>query len=241
MADLHANRPALEACLGHARAAGVDQFLFLGDYVGYGADPAWTVDAVKELVVKGAFAVLGNHDLAVSDLKETMTADAEVAMSWTRGQLDREARSFLASLPMRLEADTRLYVHGNAHSFRPWQYVTDADSAKRSLDGCRAQTVFCGHTHVPALYGITATGQIVSFNPVPGIPVPLPKHRRWLAVLGSVGQPRDGNSAACYAVMDTARAEVTYQRVPYDVGAAAEAIRRAGLPASLAARLMRGA
>jgi len=240
LADIHANRPALEVCLGHARASGADQFIFLGDYVGYGADPVWAVDTVMEMVAKGAFAILGNHDLAVSDLKESMTAEAEIAMSWTRGQLDRDARSFLASLPLRLEADSRLYVHGNAHSFRPWQYVTDTDSARRSLEGCRAQTVFCGHVHVPALYGITATDQVVSFKPVPGVPVPLPRHRRWLAVLGAVGQPRDGDPAAAYAIMDTSRSEITFLRVPYDAAAAAASIREAGLPEALAVRLLKG-
>jgi diadenosine tetraphosphatase ApaH/serine/threonine PP2A family protein phosphatase len=176
----------------------------------------------------------------VSNPKETMTADAEIAMSWTRGQLDRDARAFLASLPMRLEAESRLYVHANAHSFRPWQYVTDTDSARRSLEGCRAQTVFCGHVHVPGLYGITATGQMVSFKPVPGVPVPLPRHRRWLAVLGAVGQPRDGDPAAAYSIMDTGRSELTFLRVPYDASASAARIREAGLPESLASRLLKG-
>jgi diadenosine tetraphosphatase ApaH/serine/threonine PP2A family protein phosphatase len=240
LADIHANRPALEACLGHARASQADQFIFLGDYVGYGADPVWAVDTVMEMVARGAFAILGNHDLAVSEKRETMTADAEVAMSWTRGQLGSEARSFLASLPLRLEADSRLYVHANAHSFRPWQYVTDTDSAKRSLEGCRAQMVCCGHVHMPALYVITATGQVVAFRPVPGVPIPLPRHRRWLAVLGAVGQPRDGDPAAAYAILDTARPEITFLRVPYDTAAAAARIQSAGLPETLATRLLKG-
>lgn len=240
LADIHANRPALEACLSHARAAGADQFVFLGDYVGYGADPVWAVDTVMELVARGGFAILGNHDLAVSDTKDDMTSEAAIAMAWTRGQLDRDARSFLASLPMSLEAESRRYVHANAHSFRPWQYVTDADSAKRSLEGCRSQMVFCGHVHIAGLYGITATGQVVAFRPVPGVPVPLPRHRRWLAVLGSVGQPRDGDPAAGYGILDTVRSEVTFLRVPYDAAAAAAKIRGAGLPDALATRLLKG-
>ena len=161
-------------------------------------------------------------------------------MSWTRGQLGQEARAFLASLPMRLEAESRLYVHANAHSFRPWEYVTDGATAKRSLEGCRAQTVFCGHVHIPALHGITATGQVVSFKPVAGVPVPLPRHRRWLAVMGSVGQPRDGDPSAACAIMDTGRSEITFLRVPYDAAAAAARIRQAGLPEALAARLLKG-
>jgi diadenosine tetraphosphatase ApaH/serine/threonine PP2A family protein phosphatase len=240
LADIHANRPALEACLNHARTLQADRYIFLGDYVGYGADPVWAVDTIMEMVEKGAFAILGNHDLAVSDTKEALSTDADIAMSWTRVQLGQEARAFLASLPMRLEAESRLYVHANAHSFRPWEYVTDGDSAKRSLDGCRAQTVFCGHVHAPGLYGITATGQVVSFKPVAGVPVPLPRHRRWLAVVGSVGQPRDGDPSAAYAIMDRSRSEITFVRVPYDASAAAARIRRAGLPEGLASRLLKG-
>ena len=240
MADIHANRHAFQACLDHAKARAVDQFVFLGDYVGYGADPGWCVEQVMAQVDKGAFALLGNHDLAVSDKKESMTADAEVAMSWTRGQLGPEARAFLASLPLQLEADARLYVHGTPHSFRPWQYITDLDSARRAMDGCRAQSVFCGHVHVPSLYGITATGQFISFQPVPGVPIPLPRHRRWLSVLGSIGQPRDGTPAAAYAMLDTAKTEITFLRVPYDVEGAVRAIRKAGLPESLAVRLLKG-
>lgn len=240
MADLHANREAFEACLRDARAKRSEKLFLLGDYVGYGADPAWVVDKVMELNADGAGALLGNHDHAVSDLRETMTADAEVAMSWTRGQLGIEARAFLAGLPRQIEDGTRLYVHANVPSERGWPYIHDLEAAGSALGSTEAQTVFCGHVHVPALYGITATGRIVSFRPVPGVAVPLPRHRRWLAVLGSVGQPRDGNPAACYSILDTDLSEITYHRVPYDVEAATSKILKAGLPESLAERLRKG-
>ncbi len=240
MADLHANRRALEACLDHARAQAVDRLVFLGDYVGYGPEPSETLARVMAEAAKGAIAVAGNHDQAVGQERETMTSDAEFAMAWTRGQLGAEAREFLASLPMRFEDDTRLYVHASPQTYPEWIYVNDGPAAKRALEASRAQTVFCGHTHVAALHGITATGQLVSFQPVPSVPIPLPRHRRWLTVVGAVGQARDGDPAAAYAVLDTGRAELTHFRVPYDVEAAAVAILRAGLPASLAARLRKG-
>jgi diadenosine tetraphosphatase ApaH/serine/threonine PP2A family protein phosphatase len=240
MADIHANREAFEACLRDVRARDTDRLAFLGDYVGYGADPAWVVDTVMELVTGGAIAVMGNHDHAVSDLREDLTADAEVAMSWTRGQLGPEARGFLARLPMRFEDDMRLYVHANVQTNRRWHYVDGPEAAGRALGASSAQTVFCGHVHVPALYGITATGKIVSFRPVSGVAVPLLRHRRWLAVLGAVGQSRDGNPAASYALLDTGKDEITYLRVPYDVKAAAAKIREAGLPDTLAERLGKG-
>ena len=240
LTDLHANRRALEACLAHARAAGADRCVFLGDYVGYGPEPQEVVERVMEEVSRGAIAVAGNHDQAVSELSETMTTDAEIAMAWTRGQLGPASREFLGSLPMRFEDGPRLYVHASPQTYPPWIYVNDAPAAKRALEASRAQTVFCGHTHLRALYGITATGQLVSFLPVPAVPVPLPRHRRWLSVIGAVGQSRDGDPAAAYAILDTDRSEITHHRVPYDVDAEALAILQAGLPPSLAERLLKG-
>jgi diadenosine tetraphosphatase ApaH/serine/threonine PP2A family protein phosphatase len=192
------------------------------------------------MTAAGAVAVLGNHDQAVSDLKEEFSRDAEIAIQWTRRQLGAEAREFLATLPMRREDDTRLYVHASPQTYPAWLYVDDAHAAGQALRASRAQVVFCGHVHIPALYGITATGQLVSFRPVAGTAVPLPRHRRWLAVVGSVGQPRDGDPAAAYAILDTNREEITFVRVPYDVEGAAASIRAAGLPERLAARLGQG-
>jgi diadenosine tetraphosphatase ApaH/serine/threonine PP2A family protein phosphatase len=237
MSDIHANREAFEACLRDVRERGADRLVFLGDYVGYGADPSWVVDKVMELVTGGAIAVMGNHDHAVSYPGEELNNDADIAMSWTRGQLGSESRKFLSDLPMRFEDDMRLYVHANTQTGRRWHYVDSPEAAGRALESCSAQTVFCGHLHVPTLYGITATGKIVSFRPVSGVTVPLPRHRRWLAVLGAVGQPRDKDPAASYTLLDTDRSEVTYMRVPYDVEAAAAKIRAAGLPDRLAERL----
>jgi diadenosine tetraphosphatase ApaH/serine/threonine PP2A family protein phosphatase len=240
LADIHANLRALEACLEHAQAQGAQRLAFLGDYVGYGPEPQEVVERVMAESDKGAMAVAGNHDLAVAEFRESMNADAETAMAWTRGQLGTEAREFLSSLPLRFEDDTRLYVHASPQTYPAWIYVNDGPAAKRALEASRAQTVFCGHTHHPALHGITATGQLVSFQPVPGVPVPLSRHRRWLTVLGSVGQPRDGNPAAAYAILEVQTSQLTHFRVPYDVEATAKAILDAGLPPELATRLRKG-
>lgn len=240
LADIHANRRALDACLDHAREWGADRLVFLGDYVGYGPEPVETLERIMAEADRGALAVAGNHDRAVLQEGETMTSDAELALAWTRKQLGPGARDFLASLPLRFEDGPRLYVHASPQTYPAWIYVSDGPAARRALEASRAQTVFCGHTHLPALHGITATGQLVSFTPVPSVPVPLPRHRRWLTVVGAVGQSRDGDPTAAYALLDTDRAEITHFRVPYDVEAAAEALHRAGLPPSLAERLRRG-
>ena len=134
----------------------------------------------------------------------------------------------------------RLYVHSSPQTTPAWSYVNDEVSAKRALEATQAKKVFCGHTHIPALYGITATGQLISFKPVPAVPIPIPLRRRWLNVVGAVGQSRDGDPAASYTLLDTDRSEIVHLRVPYDVEAAASAILQAGLPPALAARLLKG-
>jgi diadenosine tetraphosphatase ApaH/serine/threonine PP2A family protein phosphatase len=104
----------------------------------------------------------------------------------------------------------------------------------------RAHATFCGHTHIPALFHMSMTGKFASFDPVDRVDIPLTRQRRWLAVIGSVGQPRDRDPAACYAVLDDERNVLTYVRVAYDIETAAQKIRAAGLPAALSERLYEG-
>ncbi len=239
-ADIHGNREALEACLDHAARSGAERLVFLGDLVGYGADPQWVVETVMRLVGRGALALLGNHDAAVRRGGAGMNGAAATAIAWTKTRLSREAADFLAGLPLEIEEEGRLYVHADASNPARWHYVTDTESARRSLEATRAQITVCGHVHVPCLYGITATDKVTRFRPVPGVMIPLTRPRQWLAVLGAVGQPRDGDPAACYGLLDTDAACFAWMRVPYDVPTAAGKIRAAGLPESLAARLAEG-
>jgi diadenosine tetraphosphatase ApaH/serine/threonine PP2A family protein phosphatase len=239
-ADIHANRQAFVACLEAARARGAERFILLGDYVGYGADPEWTIDTVVGLLEEGALAVRGNHDSAIGTPSETMNAEAQAAIEWTRGRLSAPERKFLAELPLTREEDDRLYVHSEASQPAKWHYVRSTAEAGRSLIATDAHITFCGHIHRPALYSMSVTGKMTSFVPVSSVGVQLLSGRRWLAVLGSVGQPRDGDPAAAFAILDTASCELTYCRVPYDVDAAAKRIRENGLPTLLADRLFVG-
>jgi diadenosine tetraphosphatase ApaH/serine/threonine PP2A family protein phosphatase len=239
-ADIHANRQAFSACLDFARAHSAERIICLGDYVGYGADPEWTVEAVMGLVEKGALAVRGNHDNAIGALAETMNAEAQAAIEWTRGRLSAPQRRFLAELPMALEEEDRLYVHSEASSPARWRYVESTADAGRSLLATAAHVTFCGHIHRPVLYSMSVTGKMTSFVPTSGITMQLLQGRRWLTIVGSVGQPRDGDPAASFAMFDTTSREITYCRVPYDVDAAAKRIRENGLPLWLADRLSVG-
>src|SRR5882724_2076340 len=239
-ADIHANRQAFSACLEAARAQGAERMICLGDYVGYGADPEWTVETVMGLVDGGAIAVCGNHDHAIGTVSETMNAEAQAAIEWTRGRLSAPQRRFLAELPLTLQEEDRLYVHSEGSSPARWRYVQSTADAGRSLLATAAHVTFCGHIHRPALYSISSTGKMTSFVPTSGIALQLLQGRRWLAVVGSVGQPRDGDPAASFAMLDTTSREITYCRVPYDVETAADRIRANGLPHWLADRLLVG-
>jgi diadenosine tetraphosphatase ApaH/serine/threonine PP2A family protein phosphatase len=238
--DIHGNREALEACLAHAATLAIGRTVFLGDYVGYGADPGFAVDTVAAHVEQGAIAIAGNHDAAACGVNERMNDVATLAIEWTARQLSAMQRDFLAGLPLTAEDGDRLYVHGSAASPARFDYVTDERTAGASLQATRAEITFCGHTHVPALFHLSVTGKIARFDPPSGVAIPLSPHRRWLAVIGAVGQPRDRNPAACYGLYDDAARTLTYVRVPYDIDAAAAKIRAAGLPPVLATRLASG-
>ncbi len=238
--DIHANREAFEACLEDSARRGAERIVLLGDLVGYGADPAWVVWRAMELASQGAIVIKGNHDEAAVTNRGGMNPDAAAAVEWTRHALDAEAKAFLKALPLEVEEEDRLFVHADPADPAKWNYILDAEDARRGLDGTHARVVLCGHVHVPALYGLTAAAKLVSFRPVAEVPIPLLRPRRWLAVLGAVGQPRDGDPAAAYSMLDEAANEITLLRVPYDAVTTAEKVRAAGLPPSLATRLLRG-
>jgi diadenosine tetraphosphatase ApaH/serine/threonine PP2A family protein phosphatase len=214
LTDLHANREALTACLAHAAQQKADQYAFTGDFVGYGADPAWVVDTVMDYVLQGAAAVQGNHDYsAVHATRPQMHAEARQVIEWTRGQLNAAHLAFLAGLPL---------------------------TAERSLRATHSRMVFCGHVHTPALYRRADDGRMGGHTPVPGTRIAIKPQHQYLVIPGAVGQPRDGNCAACYAIYDDVARELTYFRVPYDHGAAARRVIAAGLPIVFAMRLIEG-
>lgn len=242
-ADVHSNLEALQACLEHARLGGAEEYAFLGDLVGYGADPEAVLEIVEGHARGGAVVVRGNHDEAAVDERkaEGMNAAADAAAAWTRRRLSARQRDFLAGLPFTVRRDEVLFVHGSAASPDQFAYVTDPRAAGISLQAAGgASYVFCGHVHEPVLYYLGAASRPLPFRPVPGVAIPVPRHRRWLAIVGSVGQPRDGNTAAAYAMADLERRTLTFHRVPYDWSGAAGKILAAGLPERLAVRLRKG-
>lgn len=244
LSDIHANIQAFDACLADAQARGAEQYAILGDLVGYGADPAAVVERVQALAANGALLVKGNHDeLAVSPPAQVVTI-GDITASWTHAQLSASQRQFLDQLPLTLQHESILLVHASVDGPELWRYVYDERAASASLDAATALSdiryVFGGHVHLQTLYYRGAGAQLMKFLPTPGVAVPVPKHRRWLATIGSVGQPRDRNPQAMYAMFDTDKLQLTFHRVSYDHHGAAVAIRQAALPAMFADRLELG-
>jgi diadenosine tetraphosphatase ApaH/serine/threonine PP2A family protein phosphatase len=239
LTDIHGNREALEACLASVREKNADRHVFLGDFVGYGADPGFVIDTVMPLMEQGAIGLLGNHDSAAVGNPESMNDDAARAIAWTRAQLNDRQLDFLAGLPFTAQDGDVLYVHASADAPIHWDYMLDADAALRSFKATSARVTICGHVHVPILFQLSKARGLAAFEPPSGEALPM-NEGRWIAVIGAVGQPRDGNPHACYALYDDEADTLTYVRVPYDVDAAAKKIKAAGLPRRLAARLAFG-
>ena len=240
LTDIHANREALEAVLADAALRGIDRHVFLGDIVGYGPDPGWCLDKVQQMVAAGAICVRGNHDRAIGVADGTLNSNARRVIDWTVDRLSAPQKLFLGELPLTHQEEDILFVHASANDPQDWIYVTSENKAMPSFRVSGARLIFCGHVHRPQLYSCDLTGRVQGHELRFGQPVPLIRSRRWLGVVGSVGQPRDGSSLAGYALLDKARNEVTFRRVGYDSATTARKVRAAGLPEALAARLIKG-
>lgn len=240
LSDIHANLEALEACLAHARSRGAEAYALLGDFVGYGADAVAVVERVMQLASEGAIVLKGNHDAAIAKRESYFNHDAHASLDWAASTLSDEQKRFLAELPLVASAPPVFFVHASAEAPTKWIYVDSPAAAARCAEAADAELTFVGHVHDQKLYFSTTTGRMAAFTPVPGTSVPVSGARRWLGVVGSVGQPRDRNPAAAYALFDDQAREIAFHRVPYDHHAAAQKIRAAGLPGSLAHRVELG-
>lgn len=240
LSDVHSNIEALRACLAHASDNGADRYVFLGDFVGYGASPDEVVSDIARRAGEGAIAVKGNHDEAIEKRAGYMNESTKQSIEWTRKVLSAESRAFLSSLPLVRSEGSMCFVHASAAAPARWDYVDTPDAARRSADAGQSTYTFSGHVHEQVLYFEGARGKWSAFQPTPGSPVPVHRHHRWLALVGSVGQPRDGRPSAAYTLFDSERERITFQRVPYDHLAAARKIRAAGLPETHAYRVEKG-
>ena len=210
----------------------VDRILVLGDIVGYGPDPNAVITRLRAVRAR---AVMGNHEAAVLDpsLLDWFNPHAAAAARWTRAVLTPDSRRYLASLPTYGRLGPHRYVHGSPRKPYIWEYILDHLQALEILLQFGPRLCFFGHTHLPRIF--TGDGEEV---PERGEWISLPPAA--LVNPGSVGQPRDGNPEAAFAVVDLTTPAVRFFRVPYDVPTTQAKIREAGLPEVEAARLAFG-
>jgi diadenosine tetraphosphatase ApaH/serine/threonine PP2A family protein phosphatase len=238
--DIHANRAAFEAVLADLALRGIDRIAILGDIVGYGPDPEWCTDRVMELAAGGNPVIQGNHDAAIGAPQGDLNPVAQSVIDWTRSRLSEAQRSFLATLPLIAEADGVCFAHASPSDPGGWVYLTSNARAAGAFRATDARLILVGHLHRPALMSCDRRSFVTDHPFRIGQPVPLLASRRWLAVIGAVGQPRDGSPLAAYAIHDAAAATLTLRRCAYDVAATVARLRAEGLPEPLAARLQSG-
>lgn len=237
LSDVHGNLHALEAVLKHANEKGYDYVLFLGDAIGYGAFPNECVELLMEISSK---PLRGNHDSVIvhPSLAESMNPYAKEAIIWSIEQLSNKNRDFLANLPVKVKLNKDiLLVHSTPNQPEEWYYIFSKEDAEGEFSGFDEWICAFGHTHIPVVFSMSTHGSEVS---VTSHGTDLSTENRYMLNPGSVGQPRDGNPLASYAILDMNRKTFKVYRVEYPIEKSQRAILDAGLPEILANRLLVG-
>ena len=245
LSDIHANLEAFETCL--SAAPKYDIVWNLGDLVGYGANPNEVVDLARQL---GKFFVRGNHDKACSGVSslEGFNPIAAAAATWTMHKLTPDNLEWLRALPRGpvkpKDVDNALCVHGSP--LDEDEYLIQLRDAMQPLADSQVPFIFFGHTHIQGGFAtdkkewVTIRPTYQSDHASEHLEMQLLPQAHYLINPGSVGQPRDGDPRAAFAVLDSEKSTVTFYRVPYNIKAAQQKIHAADLPARLAHRLAEG-
>ena len=237
ISDLHANLEATRAVLTRLDDFAPDLVVCLGDVTGYNAEPNEVVDIIRER----QFPILmGNHDAVACGLEEPwfFNAKAQTAIRWHAECLREDNKVWIRNLPEQIPVgDLCLCVHGSPGNRD--DYILDWLDAMRQLeylDGTRTRICFFGHSHRAGIFGEKGGGAPTEIKS----PYALSAHNRYFINPGSVGQPRDGDPRAAFGLLDTDTMIFTFQRVEYDIAAAARKVIECGLPEELAQRLEKG-
>jgi len=235
LSDIHGNLEALQAVLADA-ASRTDALLCLGDLVGYGADPVACVEIVAE---RAQTITCGNHEHAVAGLLDLdwFNPQARAAAEWTRERLDGDHLTYLASLPLVALLGDATLVHASPDRPDEWEYLLTAQDGFDAFGAFATRLCFVGHSHLAGAWSLGSSGPEHRAGPVD---LELERGRRYLINVGSVGQPRDRDPRAAYAIWDAERGTVAVRRVVYDIATAREKILAGGLPRFLADRLAWG-
>lgn len=235
LSDIHGNLEALEAVLAEIDRIGVDLVYSLGDIVGYGPSPAACLEIVRR---RAAVSLMGNHDAAVAGLisLEDFNEFARAAVVWTAARLDGGQIAYLGALPYTHRAPDLLLVHASPVEPERWHYIHGLADVDEHFAMFSERLCFVGHSHRPAVYSIAGEHGVARC----GTCETLQPGRRLLVNAGSVGQPRDSNPRASYALYDAASGRLEVRRVDYPVERTQERMRAAGIPAFLVDRLGAG-
>lgn len=237
ISDVHSNIEALQAVLTELDSMSVDQLICLGDIVGYGPNPN---ECCSMLLERGCVSIAGNHDEAAATESgvDYFSPLAREALEWNRAALTREHLAFLAELPRERHFDGFNIVHG-APVYH-FDYILDVIDAQAAFSRTDAALTFVGHSHIAEVYYQDAASRTYQQRLLHGGRVDLTPEYRYIVNPGSVGQPRDRNPQAAFAVIDAAEGYVDVRRVTYDVRSVQERIEHARLPSQLGERLLIG-
>ncbi len=236
ISDIHSNLEALEAVLADIETRKVDKIVCLGDVVGYGPDPI----ACLELVESHCdIKLMGNHEFGVLGLLplDTLNQYARHSMDWTTQKMTDREISIIAEYDIEAECEDCYLVHASPYEPDRWHYILSGQDAEAGFEKTQHKLAFFGHTHLPMIFSRGTDGRVRSqaghdFDP--------DEDSRYLVNVGSVGQPRDNDPRACYAIYDSVETAVTYRRITYDVRAAQTKMTVAELPSMLIERLSVG-
>ena len=235
LSDVHANIEALKAVLQDVEGRKIRNIVFLGDAVGYGPDPNECVELLKE---RCNIILAGNHDWGVVGQTDITYFNeyARTAIEWTKGVLTKKNLKSLQSFPIQgeIEEEDMFLVHSTPKEPSQWHYLLTLWDAEINFNYFNNKYCFLGHSHYPFIIERLPSGELVTYKEkaFKG------QTERYITNVGSVGQPRDGDPRASYAVVDDENLEIV--RVPYDVGAVQNKMRKAGLPSLLIERLSVG-
>lgn len=236
LSDVHGNLEAFEAVLRDLQKEESISKAFLGDVVGYGANPNECLDLLRD---QATLCIAGNHDAGCVGLAciEDFNLDAQNALVWTSHRIRPEHRSFLISLPIIGREGDFTFCHATPYEPEKWHYIITYQDAIRSFQAFDTPICFVGHSHCPLILSMDRTGQI---NSLPVNDLRLDPRCRYIINVGSIGQPRDGDPRAAYGIYDSEEQVFRLKRVPYDIEGASRKIEAAMLPRSLAIRLYYG-
>jgi diadenosine tetraphosphatase ApaH/serine/threonine PP2A family protein phosphatase len=238
IADIHANLTAFTAVLDDIEhRGGVEEFWCLGDIVGYGPDPSQCIELLRK---QKHICVVGNHDLAAIGRLSLadFNPDAASACRWTAQQLSTEDIEYLGGLPQVIEKDDFTLVHGSPRE-PIWEYLVSVGSARENFTHFKSQFCLVGHSHVPMIFRQDEDGNC-SFIPWTATIGQFLGKSRAIINPGGIGQPRDGDPRASYAIYDSESKVVRLYRVPYDINATQVRMTRHNLPMRLVVRLEHG-